>query len=96
MQHDMMADRHIITQDRWINVVGDMKDAEVLDVRSIPNAKKMNITTDDRVEPDARVLPDHDIANDDCILFDKGALGNLRSDALKGAYYGVTLGYSTL
>ena len=44
MQHDAMADRHIIAQHGRIGIVGDMNDAEVLDICSISNADAMHIT----------------------------------------------------
>ena len=65
-----------MADDRGMGVVGDMEHAESLHIRPVADPDKMHISANDGMEPDAAVLAQHHIADDDAGLFDKAGCGN--------------------
>src|SRR5687768_4420752 len=64
VEHDAMADRHVVMENERILILHNVKDAQVLNVGVLANTDVMNVTPNDRVKPDAGVIADFDVAND--------------------------------
>ena len=80
-----MADSHLVTDDQRMGIVSDMEHTEVLHVSPVTNPDKVHVSSNDGMEPDATMLTQHNIADDDACLFDKTRGGNGRFDSLKCA-----------
>jgi hypothetical protein len=55
-----------------------MNDGPVLNIRPRADPDKIDVTADDRAEPDARILADLDIADDDRVMGDESAFMDTR------------------
>ena len=68
-----------------MRVVRHMEHAEILHVRSVTDSDMVHVPANDGMEPDAAVLAQHHIADDNAGLFDKAGCGNGRLDTLECA-----------
>lgn len=80
-----MADGHLVADDERMGVMGDMEYTEVLHIRPVTNPNGVHIPANDGMEPDAAVLAQHDIADDDAGFLDKAGRRNGGFDSLKCA-----------
>jgi len=78
-----MADGHLVADDQWMGIVGDMEYTEVLHVRPLADPDTVHIPANDGMEPDTAVFAQHDIADDDAGFLDKAGRGNGGCDSLK-------------
>ncbi len=85
MQHHVVTNRHIITNDQGVGVMRHMQHAEILDIGPIPHPNIMYITSDHSIEPDTALFPQNDVTNHNRRRFDKTGLRNRGFDALKRA-----------
>ncbi|OLC42162.1 MAG: hypothetical protein AUH74_04585 [Nitrospirae bacterium 13_1_40CM_4_62_6] len=88
----MVPDRHVISQDRRVRVMGHVHHAEVLNIGPLPDPDGVDIAAYHRVEPDARLLADHHIPDHDRGLLDEGGGRDRRLDALERADHAITVG----
>jgi hypothetical protein len=64
MNDSYMPDCYLVADDAWSAAV-DVKDRAVLDVRSLSDANRGNVTADDGIEPDTRIRADIDVTDHD-------------------------------
>jgi len=74
MQSDVMANRDIITNPGGMSFMADMDNRSILDVGSITNADRINITTHHDTEPEAGEGADDDITDNGSRLLNKSIL----------------------
>jgi len=84
MQYDMVPDRHVVSDDQGMSIVGHMQHAEVLDVGPIADSNKVHIAPDHGMEPDTAGLAHHHVPDHDAGVFDETGAGNGWLDALVG------------
>jgi hypothetical protein len=85
MEYHSVANGHVVADDQRMGIVGDMEHTEILHVRPVTDPNRVHVSANDGMEPDATMLAQHDIADDDTGLFDKTGCGNGGFDALKCA-----------
>jgi hypothetical protein len=85
VKYGSMANGHLVADDQRMDIVGDMEDTEVLHVSPLTDSDEVHVPPNDSVKPNAAVLTQHDIANDDAGLFDKTGGRNGGRDSLKRA-----------
>ena len=91
MQHDLVADGHLVTDDQRITVgvegtgVGDVQHAGVLHAGACADADAVHVTADHRQRPDRAVLADFHIAQDHRRTVDKCPESHFRSVLLEAA-----------
>ena len=84
VQHDHVPDDHVIAEECGEAVLGDMDDAAVLEIRAIADTDGVDVPPYDRVEPEAGLLAQHDIPDDDGRFRHEGRGGNDGADAVMG------------
>lgn len=90
-----MADGHLVADNQGMGIVGDMQHTEVLHIGPVADPDIMHVPANDGMKPDATLLAQHNIADDDAGLLDKTGSGNRGFDALKGANHLPTVGESS-
>jgi hypothetical protein len=80
-----VANGHLVANDQRMGIVGDMEHTEVLHVGPVTDPDVVHVPANDGMEPDAAMLAEHDIADDDAGLFDKTGGRNGGFDTLKCA-----------
>jgi len=73
VQNGRVADGHILADEGRPAVGGDVHGGVVLDVRARAYADAFDVAAHDRMEPDARVGGEDDVADDDGGVDDEGA-----------------------
>lgn len=63
MKHGAMANRRVIADVQWGAPI-TVQDAAILHVAAIANHDRLIVSPHNRRKPDARVLPQHNIADD--------------------------------
>jgi hypothetical protein len=64
MDDGCVSDGDLVADDAGCAAI-DVKDRAVLDIGSLPDANRRDVTPDDGVEPDARLGADFDVSDDD-------------------------------
>jgi Uma2 family endonuclease len=77
MQHDAMADRDVVVENEGVLILHHVKDASILDVGVFPDPDVVYVTANDGVEPDARMIADLDIPDDNRPFSDEDPLSQL-------------------
>ncbi len=78
-----MADGDLILENGRMRLRTDMNDRAVLNIRSRTDTNEIDIAANDRAVPDARVLADLDVTDDDRVVGDEGGLVDRRTDFLE-------------
>ena len=90
VQHDIMANEHIVANDGWKPVLNPghravtMDDAAVLNIRARANNHAVNLCADDAIIPDACFCGDGHISNDPATRRNKGGFVDYRRLAVQG------------
>lgn len=91
MQHDLVADGHLVTDDQRKTVgvegacVGDVQHAAVLHAGACANADAVHVAADHRQRPDRAVFTDFHITQDHRRTVDKSPESHFRSVLLEAA-----------
>ena len=79
VKRDVVSDRHIIADFYGRFFIKRMQHAPVLDIYPVPDAYGVDISSQDRVEPDTAIVSQYDIANDCGIVGKETIVPYLRS-----------------
>jgi len=82
VQHGLMSDGYVGTDDSRGGSRSHMHDAQVLDIGAIADPGIVDVTPDDRSEPDARLIAYVDVADNIAILDQESTLGDLGPNAI--------------
>ena len=88
VQYHTVTDRHFVPDDQRMGIVRDMQHAEILHIRPVPDADVMHIAPDHGIEPDAAILTQHDIADDDSRVLDEAGIRDSGFDAFECSDHG--------
>ena len=77
-----MPDGYVVLENQRALVLHHVTDTTILDVRVAADTNVVNVATDDRVEPDAGVIPDLDVPDHVGAGGDEYARAQLRNDSL--------------
>src|SRR6185295_20214410 len=80
MQHDPVTHGDLVLDNRGVCVRADMDHSHVLNICPSSDAYEIDVTADDRAEPNARIFADLDIADNSCVLGDKCRISDLWHD----------------
>jgi hypothetical protein len=86
MNDGMMPDRNIMADGGTAFLKSTMDTGPILDIYLITHPDKIDISTDDRVEPETAVITGNDITYDSGIGRDKAVFAELRENIVYGKY----------
>src|SRR5208282_1310738 len=86
---DGVADSDVVAEDEGVLVAHDVEDAAVLNVGASADTDVVDVATNHGAGPDARVLADNHVADDDGGGVNIGGCGDLRALAAVGANVGL-------
>src|SRR6516164_5985538 len=86
VQRYRMTHSHVVTQGQRILILHHVEHRPILDIRAAADTDVVHVATHHGPWPHARVLADHDVADDDRRWIDVGRSRNLRKFAAIWAY----------
>ena len=83
VQRHAMSERYFVFQNRVVRFRGDVNYRSVLNICPRADANRIHVGAQNRAVPNARLLADFDIADDNGVFGDKSSFVNSRFDAAK-------------